>query len=82
MVENRRDAPFHMWGQNSNAYNLYIIGKEVLSGYCIVFITRIQKCTYFELLLLIENQRDIFLKVVGFLLKIIKIRKNDLKKSQ
>ena len=40
----------------------------------------VQKCTYFELL--IENRRDIFLKVVGFLLKIVNIRKNDLAKSQ
>ena len=41
---------------------------------------RVQKFTYFELL--IENRRYIFLKVVGFLLKIVKIQKNDLKKSQ
>ena len=46
----------------------------------IVFRTRVQKCTYFELL--IEKRRDIFLKVVGFLLKICKTQKNDLTKLQ
>ena len=46
----------------------------------IVLRTRIQKCKYFELL--IENRKDIFLKVVGFLLKIVNIRKNDLTKSE
>ena len=46
----------------------------------IVIKTRIQKCTYFQLLT--ENRRDIFLKVVGFLLKIVNIRKNDITKPQ
>ena len=46
----------------------------------IAFKSRVQKSTYFELL--IENQTDIFLKVVGFLLKIDKIQKNDLTKLQ
>ena len=32
MAENNHDAIFHMWGQNSNAYNLYIIKNEILSG--------------------------------------------------
>ena len=42
----------------------------------IVLRTRVQKWTYFELL--IENWRDTFLKVVAFLLKFIKIWKSDL----
>ena len=32
MTENHCGAYFHMWGQNSNAYKLYIVGKEILSG--------------------------------------------------
>ena len=40
----------------------------------------IQNSTYFKLL--IEKQRDMFLKVVCFLLTIVNIRKNDLTKSQ
>ena len=33
LAENYHDAHVHMWGQNSNAYNLYIVGKEmILSG--------------------------------------------------
>ena len=32
MAENNHGAIFHMWGQNSNAYNLYIIRNEILSG--------------------------------------------------
>ena len=75
MAENHHDAHFHMWGRNSNAYNLYIVRKEILSG-LIVLRTRIQKWTYFELL--IENRRDIFLKVVGFFLKNLQ----DMKKLQ
>ena len=29
MVENHNGAHFLLWGQNSNAYNLYIVGKEI-----------------------------------------------------
>ena len=36
MTENHHGAHFHMWGQNSNAYNLYIAGKEILSGLIII----------------------------------------------
>ena len=32
MAENNHGAIFHMWDQNSNAYNLYIIRNEILSG--------------------------------------------------
>ena len=32
MTENDHGAQFHMWGQNSNACNLHIVGKEILSG--------------------------------------------------
>ena len=32
MVENHHGAHFHMWGQNSNAYELHIVGKKILSG--------------------------------------------------
>ena len=42
----------------------------------IVLRAKFQKWTYFELL--IENRKGTFLKVVGFLLKIVTICKNDL----
>ena len=32
MAVNHNDVHFHIWNQNSNAGNLYIIGKEILSG--------------------------------------------------
>ena len=32
MVKNEHGAHFYKWGQNSNAYNLYIVGKEHYSG--------------------------------------------------
>ena len=32
MVDNHQGADFHICGQNSNNYNLHIIGKEILSG--------------------------------------------------
>ena len=53
-------------------------GNFILSN--ILVRNRVQKWAYLELLT--ENQRDIFLKVVGFLLKIVKIQKNELRKSQ
>ena len=31
-AENHDGTQFYMWGQNSNAENLYIVGKEILSG--------------------------------------------------
>ena len=42
--------------------------------------TRVQKWTYFELL--IENRKDMFLKLVAFWLEIVKIWKSDLKISE
>ena len=32
MAENHHSADFHMWGQSSNAYNLHVVGKELLWG--------------------------------------------------
>ena len=32
MVENHHGTYFHLWGQNSHAYNLCIVRKEILSG--------------------------------------------------
>ena len=32
MEENHHGAQFHMWGQHSNACNLCIVVKEILSG--------------------------------------------------
>ena len=32
IAENHHGAHFYMWGQNSNNCNLYIVGKEILSG--------------------------------------------------
>ena len=32
MAENHHGAQFRMWDQNLNACNLYIVGKEILSG--------------------------------------------------
>ena len=32
MAENLHGTQIHVWGQNSNAYNLHIVGKEILSG--------------------------------------------------
>ena len=32
MAENHHDTHFDMWSENSNAYNLYIFVKEILSG--------------------------------------------------
>ena len=61
MVENDYGAGFHVWSQKSNAYNLYIVGKEILSGFNIILRTRAQKWTCFELL--IENRKDMFLKL-------------------
>ena len=70
-------VPIFMCGVKIQMPTTYSVGKEILSR---LIRTRVQKCTYFELL--IENRRDMFLKVVGFLLKIVNIRKNNLKKSQ
>ena len=53
-------------------------GNFILSN--ILVRNRVKKWAYLELLT--ENQGDIFLKVVGFLLKIVKIQKNELRKSQ
>ena len=53
---------FQMWGQNLNAYDLYIVGKEYFIRINIALRTRVQNCKYFKLL--IENRRDIFLKAV------------------
>ena len=64
MAENHCGTHFHKWGQNSNAYNLYIDGKEIFIRINVVLTTRVQKWAYIELL--IENQKDVFLKVVGF----------------
>ena len=32
MAENHHDTHFDMWSENSNAYNLYIVAKDILSG--------------------------------------------------
>ena len=32
MAENHHGTHFHKWGRNSNAYNLNIVGKKILSG--------------------------------------------------
>ena len=75
MAENHHAAQCHMCCQNSNAF--WLIGTEILSGLILS-----KNETYFELF--IENQRDMFLKVVAFLLKTTKISisKNNLTKSQ
>ena len=65
MVENQHGDHFHIWDQNSNAYNIYR-SKGNFFRINIVLRTRVQKWTYFRA---IENQRDIFLKVVGFFVK-------------
>ena len=45
-----------MWRQNLNACNLYIVGKEIFFIINIVLRAKVQKRTYFELM--IENQKD------------------------
>ena len=75
IAENHHAAQCHMWGQNSNVFRL--VGTEILSG---LLLSKNER--YFELF--IENQKDMFLKVVAFLLKTTKISisKNNLTKSQ
>ena len=75
MAENHHAAQCHMCGQNSNA--IWLVGTKILSGLILS-----KNETYFELF--IENQRDMFLKVVAFLLKTTKISIsiNNLTKSQ
>ena len=67
MAENYHGAQFRMWDQNLNACNLYIVGKEILSG------LELGSKTGLISSLLIENRRDVFLKVVAFLLKVAEI---------
>ena len=69
-------AQFDTWGQYSNAYNLYIVVKEILLG-LIALRARVQKWTYFELLR--ENRRDMFLKAFS---RNRQAMKNDLTKLQ
>ena len=76
MAENHHGAQFRVWDQNLNACNLYIVGKEILSG------LELGSKTGHISSLLIENRRDVFLKVVAFLLKVAEIWKNDLTKLQ
>ena len=78
MVGNHHGAQFHMWGQNSNACNIYRKGNFIRIN--TVLRTRVQKWTNFKLLM--GSRRDMFLKVVAFLLKIVKIWKNDLKQNR
>ena len=75
MAENHHAAQCHMWDQNSNTF--WLVRTEILSGLILS-----KNETYFELF--IENQRDMFLKVVAFLLKTTKISIsiNNLTKSQ
>ena len=73
-------CPFSYVGPKFKCLPLIYRWKGNIIRINIVRKTRIQKCTYFQLLT--ENRRDIFLKVVGFLLKIVNIRKNDITKPQ
>ena len=74
IAENHLGAHFHMWDQNLNACNLYIVVNETLSGLVYCLKNQVQKWTYFRLS--IENRRDIFVKVVGFFVK----NRQDMKK--
>ena len=54
VAENHYGAQFYMGGQNSNAYNLYIVGKKILLGlvlslelgYCELLIKIEEACSY------------------------------------
>ena len=54
MVEYQDGAHCHMWGQNQNSYYYW---NEIFIRINIILRTRVQKWTYFGLL--IENRKDI-----------------------
>ena len=72
--------PFFYVGSKFKYLQLIYRSKGNFISINIVLRIRVQKCTYFELL--IENRKDIFSKVVGFKLKIVNIPKNDLTKLE
>ena len=74
MAENHHVAHFSYVVSKFKCQQLIYRWKGSFIGINIVLRTRVQKLTYFELL--IENRRDIFIKVVGFFVK----NRQDMKK--
>ena len=72
--------PFSYVGSKFKCLQLIYCWKGNFIRINIFLRTKVQKQTYFELM--IKYWRDIFLIIADFLLKIVKIWKNDLTKSQ